>query len=71
MGKHAAVDDRPTRSPPRWRSAADRVLRGSRGELDALFDLKSWKRAVKGLGTTEPSPAGLPIALAPRARSPA
>jgi hypothetical protein len=44
---------------------ADRVLRGSRGELDALFDLKSWKRAVRGLGTQGTSPAGLPIALTP------
>ncbi|MEQ1787556.1 MAG: hypothetical protein ABL966_10920 [Acidimicrobiales bacterium] len=42
---------------------ADRVLRGSRGDLDALFDLKSWKRAVRGLGTAETSPAGLAIAL--------
>jgi Zn-dependent protease with chaperone function len=44
---------------------ADRMLRGSRGELDALFDLKSWKRAVRGLGTASTSPAGLPIALTP------
>jgi Zn-dependent protease with chaperone function len=44
---------------------ADRVLRASRGDLEALFDLKSWKRAVKGLGTDAASPAGLPIALTP------
>lgn len=44
---------------------SDRVLRGSRGELDALFDLKSWKQAVKGLGTDATSPAGLPIGLTP------
>jgi len=45
---------------------ADRVLRGSRGDYDALFDLKSWKRAVKGLGTNSISPAGLAIALTPQ-----
>jgi Zn-dependent protease with chaperone function len=44
---------------------SDRILRGSRGELDALFDLKSWKKAVRGLGTGSVSPAGLPIALTP------
>ncbi len=44
---------------------ADRVLRASRGEHEALFDLQSWKRAVKGLGTDATSPAGLPIALTP------
>ncbi len=44
---------------------SDRVLRGSRGDLDALFDLKSWRRAVRGLGTNSTSPAGLPIALTP------
>jgi Zn-dependent protease with chaperone function len=42
---------------------ADRVLRGARGDLDALFDLRSWKRVVKGLGRDEVSPAGLPIPL--------
>jgi hypothetical protein len=42
---------------------ADRVLRGARGDLDALFDLRSWKRAVKGLGRQDLSPAGLPIPL--------
>lgn len=42
---------------------ADRVLRGSRGDLDALFDLRSWRRAVRGLGTDSVSPAGLPIGL--------
>lgn|GEM_PF-4244966 len=44
---------------------ADRVLRGSRGELAALFDLRSWKRAVKGLGRQDRTPAGLPIPLTP------
>lgn len=44
---------------------ADRVLRGARGDLDALYDLKSWKRAVRGLGTDSTSPTGLPIALTP------
>jgi Zn-dependent protease with chaperone function len=47
---------------------ADRVLRGSRGELGALFDLRSWKRAVKGLGTDSASPAGLPIGFTPDER---
>jgi Zn-dependent protease with chaperone function len=42
---------------------ADRILRGSRGDLGALFDLRSWKRAVKGLGNHQVSPAGLPIPL--------
>lgn len=44
---------------------ADRILRGARGDLDALFDLRSWKRAVKGLGRAERTPAGLPIPLTP------
>lgn len=42
---------------------ADRVLRGAHGELDALFDLPAWKRAVRGLGRDERTPAGLPIPL--------
>jgi len=42
---------------------ADRVLRGARGDLDALFDLRGWKRTVKGLGRDGTSPTGLPIAL--------
>lgn len=42
---------------------ADRILRGSRGEHHALFDFRSWKRAVKGLGTEHRSPTGLPIPL--------
>lgn len=42
---------------------ADRVLRGARGDLDALFDLRSWKRAVRGLGTDSTSPVGLAIPL--------
>lgn len=42
---------------------ADRILRGSRGDLGALFDLRSWKRAVRGLGRDERTPAGLPIPL--------
>jgi hypothetical protein len=45
---------------------SDRVLRGSRGDDEALFDLKSWKGAVKGLGTNGTSPAGLAIALTPQ-----
>ncbi|MGK2948649.1 MAG: hypothetical protein ACSLFP_08755 [Acidimicrobiales bacterium] len=48
---------------------ADRVLRASRGDEDALFDLQSWKRVVKGLGTDAASPAGLPIALTPDERA--
>lgn len=44
---------------------ADRVVRAARGDLRALFDLRSWKRAVKGLGREDLSPAGLPIPLTP------
>lgn len=44
---------------------ADRVLRGARGDLDALFDLRGWKRVVKGLGRDASTPAGLPIPLTP------
>lgn len=42
---------------------ADRVLRASCGDLDALFDLRGWKKAVKGLGKESISPTGLPMAL--------
>ena len=44
---------------------ADRIVRGARGELGALFDLRSWKRAVRGLGTDAVSPAGFPLRLTP------
>lgn len=42
---------------------ADRILRGARGDTGALFDLRSWRRAVRGLGRDATSPAGLPIPL--------
>jgi Zn-dependent protease with chaperone function len=42
---------------------ADRISRGARGDESALFDLHSWKQAVKGLGTGGVSPSGLPIPL--------
>ena len=49
---------------------SDRILRGSRGELDALFDVTAWKRAVRGLGDPGAvTPAGLPIALSPPERA--
>lgn len=44
---------------------SDRVLRGSRGDLDAMFDFGAWRRAVRGLGTSDTSPAGLSIPLTP------
>jgi Zn-dependent protease with chaperone function len=49
-------------------SRADRVQRGSRGEVGALFDMAAWRQATRSLGAAGSTPAGFPLGLAPDER---
>lgn len=42
---------------------SDRMRRAATGDDHALWDLRSWRRAVRSLGTESTTPTGLPIPL--------
>jgi len=44
---------------------SDRMRRAATGDDRALWDLRSWRRAVRTLGTGSTTPTGLPLPLTP------